>query len=278
MTDIQLIKKRDYSGDKNNFFGKHHTEEAKNLMRLARLGKKQPPHIAELTRKFHTGRKRPVSTGLKISAAKKGKKRKPFTDETRKNMRLAHVGKPSGMKDKHHKPETIEKLRQAVMGVNNPNFHKHLSEKHRKNISLSKKGIPNEKLKGTKRTPEQIIKIKKARALQIFKRGDTKPERMMQLALTLHGIKFEKQKLFENDQFYHRVDIFIEPNICVEVDGDYWHTRPNMVTRDRIIDHELPKMGCVLIRIWEKDIKKDANNCAETVIRLINQLRIQVKI
>ena len=101
---------------------------------------------------------------------------------------------------------------------------------------------------------------------------DTKPERMMQIALSLNGIKFEKHKLISNHKnFWHPVDIFIEPNICVEVDGDYWHNKPEKIKRDLIINHSLNLMGYFVIRIWESDIKKNTQNCAENIIKMIKE-------
>ncbi len=133
--------------------------------------------------------------------------------------------------------------------------------------------------------------LRENRKHQIFPKDDSKPERMMQLALKLKGIKFEKQKLIDNHvDFWHRVDIFIETNICVEVDGDYPHANPEKYRADHImwkrpklrlasdiwasdirITHELTKMGYLVIRIWASDIKKNTQNCAENIIAMIKE-------
>lgn len=43
-----------------------------------------------------------------------GKKRKPFSEEHRRNMRISHKG--AGMTGKHHSKESIEKMKKAHQG------------------------------------------------------------------------------------------------------------------------------------------------------------------
>jgi very-short-patch-repair endonuclease len=94
---------------------------------------------------------------------------------------------------------------------------------------------------------------------------DTKPEKLVQNALLALNIKFVKQKLFvlsEGDS--HQTDFFIEPNICIEVDGDYWHNLPKKKMRDAYIDKCLKEQGNKVVRIWEHEIlkgQKDDNLC-----------------
>ena len=40
-------------------------------------------------------------------------------------------------------------------------------------------------------------------------------------------IEFQAQKNFNLGFMRHDVDLFIEPNICIEGDGDFWHANPN---------------------------------------------------
>lgn len=107
--------------------------------------------------------------------------------------------------------------------------------------------------------------IRENRKFRIIPKKDTKPERMMQIALSLNGIKFEKHK-----SILGQPDIFIEPNVCIFVDGDYWHRLPKALLRDAEVNHKLNLLGYQVIRIWEKDIRSDANQC---VIKLMNNLK-----
>lgn len=50
-------------------------------------------------------------------------------------------------------------------------------------------------------------------------------------------------------------DFFIEPNICVYCDGNYWHNLPNVIERDKKINEVLKFAGYKVIRLWEKEIK-----------------------
>jgi hypothetical protein len=69
-------------GEKNPFFGKKHTEEAKKKNGLAHLG--------------NTGRRGTTAS-----------------EETKIKLRLSHLGKPSGNKGNHYSEEVKEKMRQS---------------------------------------------------------------------------------------------------------------------------------------------------------------------
>ena len=82
------------------------TEETKEKIAESKRGKKRKPFSDEWRAnmsKVRIGIKRP-EVGKKISAIQLGKKRKPHTEETKELQRIASTGK-------RHSPETIEKLR-----------------------------------------------------------------------------------------------------------------------------------------------------------------------
>lgn len=147
----------------------------------------------------------------------------------------------------------LAKLSQTMMG-------RKMNKEWRDNLSKSRKGKPLSK--------EHIENIIKSVPYK-----DSKPERMMQIALTLNGIKFEKQKSFKLGTRWHPVDIFIEPNIVLEVDGVHFHIEYKQMKKDLFQTQELTIMGYHVIRIRDKDILKDANKCSEKVIKLIKELQ-----
>jgi DNA mismatch endonuclease, patch repair protein len=119
---------------------------------------------------------------------------------------------------------------------------------------------------GQKRSEETKIKIRANRAKQILPVQDTLPERMMQDELAKRGIVFEKHK-----QICGLPDLFITPNICIFVDGDYWHRRADAQKRDRRTNAILRAKGYRVFRVWEKQVKK---NTAACVNRIIAKLRL----
>ena len=96
--------------------------------------------------------------------------------------------------------------------------------------------------------------------------SDTKPERITQIALSLENIPYKKHIPFEMPWGFHQVDIFIEPNIAIEVDGCYWHgcvdcgyTKPEKTVKDKRVTEALQSQGLIVLRFWEHSIKSDIN-------------------
>lgn len=74
-----------------------------------------------------------------------------------------------------------------------------------------------------------------------------------------NNISFEQEFYINLEDFtWTYADFFIEPNICLYVDGDYWHgsNRPDIQERDERINQALENMGYNVIRITETDILK----------------------
>lgn len=204
---------------------------------------------------FHSLKTRKLQSELK-----KGKKHSP------KHIEHTIIGRQRAAKEKGY--YFSEEVRQYFSKLHKGKFVTEETRKKLSNAWIYEKHV----------TEKSRAKQRKSRSKQIFPKYDTKPERMMQIALSLHGIKFEKQKLIETNDFYHRVDLFIEPNICVEVDGVYWHIQPKDVAEDLYQTQTLTILGYHVIRIRDKDILKNANDCAITVINLIKQLTHGVKL
>ena len=94
-----LLSSERIKGDKNPMWGKHHTVEAKELIRQKNLGNK----ITDEQR-------------AKISASQTGKKRKPFSEEWKAKLSASGSGKNNSMYGKTHSDETKAKQRERAIG------------------------------------------------------------------------------------------------------------------------------------------------------------------
>ena len=256
--------------------GKHHSEETKRLLSKINTGKK----LSEETRKaISDGLKKNLFSNIpkyeewiaKRSIALKGRsspnKGNKYTEAIKKSMSLSHKGikqSPEWIAKKFAWQKDPIKMERRNKKISNALKGRVMSQEWRLKNSIAQKG---------KITSEETRqKMRENMKTRIFPHKDTKPEKMMQIALALNGIKFEKHKPFRIGKGWHKVDLFIEPNICVEIDGTYWHIYPNAIKRDMSQTQELTLMGYHVIRIREKDILKNTQNCAEKVINLIKEL------
>ncbi len=114
---------------------------------------------------------------------------------------------------------------------------------------------------GRKHTEEAKKKIRKARAKQKFPFNDTKIEVILQKALDKENIRYTKQKY----SLPGTPDIFIEPNICIFADGDYWHNLPGRIKRDKYINKQLKEMNYIVLRFWEHEILSNVDECLKTI-------------
>lgn len=174
---------------------------------------------------------------LKISKIHKGRKR---SLETKQKLSRSHSGKILSVEHRSN-------LAKAMTG-------KHLSDQHRQKLS--------EKLKGRIVTESTKEKIRIARRSQILPTKDTKIERKLQEELSRLDIEFVTHK-----NIIGQPDIFIEPNICIFADGDYWHRRVDRIRRDKYVNRKLNEEGYVVIRFWETDILDNIQKCIDEILK-----------
>ena len=208
-------------------------------------------------------------TGKQI-AWNKGKR---FSDEVRKKISIGHIGQQAWNKGK--KTPIIVRKKLSLAHIN-PSIQK------RMNMSIAHIGkkLPEQQKRKIKQywTLEKRLEASIRSSKNQYKFKDTKPEKMVQLMLTINGIRFEKQKLFKIGNKYHRVDIFIEPNICIEVDGEYWHDLAKNAQRDIKINQTLNEQGYHVIRIRSRTIMKNNNSIVAKILNLLNGVREVKKI
>jgi len=234
-----------------------------------RKGEKMPEHQKQLISNSEKGR---IGTW-------EGKKRPPFSIEWCKNISLGHKGIVTWNTGLKTGPLSLGHRKK--IGIANSKPKPPFTEEHISNI---KKARAKQIMKP--HSEESKAKMSAKRSLWVLPMKDSKPERMMQIALALNGIKFEKHKVMKDGKgFYHQVDIFIKPNICVEVDGDYIHGHPDKYHPDDIlkkglsakeiwakdirINHKLNLLGFHVVRIWERDIKSNVQDSLPSIMKLM---------
>jgi G:T-mismatch repair DNA endonuclease (very short patch repair protein) len=200
------------------------------------------------------------------------------------NMSLVHIGRIDERKGK-----TLEEI-----------FGKEKAERLKKNQSLSLIGRKQTKESNLKRSihrkqflkqhPEEIQRMRErncgknlteetkqkrrlARSKYVPRFWNTSIEIALQNILRDNNIVFEKHK-----PIYGQPDLFIEPNICVFADGDYWHCNPKFYKsdyfhkgykfiaeeiwkKDKYVTDVLTNMGHKVLRFWEYDINNNIANC-----------------
>ena len=125
-----------------------------------------------------------------------------------------------------------------------------------------------------------LRKIVEARSRQITPIKDTSIEVVLQKALLKRNISFMKHKLFRlPNGRYHRIDIFIKPNIIIEADGCYYHACPihykgksyeEITARNTKITNELQQQGYIVLRFWGCEIRENLNECIEKILSKIH--------
>ncbi len=81
---------------------------------------------------------------------------------------------------------------------------------------------------------------------------DTDIEKIIESWLISNNIFYKKQKPLMGITV---VDFFIEPNVCLYCDGDYWHNLPEVKNRDEKINNQLNKLEYKVIRLLGSQIK-----------------------
>jgi DNA mismatch endonuclease, patch repair protein len=128
-----------------------------------------------------------------------------------------------------------------------------------------------------KRTQEEI-----SYEMSRIKGVDTKPEMLLRRSLYARGLRY---RIHCSSLKGHPDIVFRKAKIAVFVDGDFWHGRdwetsktsikshtdywiPKIeknIARDKETTLELEKEGYTVIRLWEKDIEKEPERCADIV-------------
>lgn len=101
--------------------------------------------------------------------------------------------------------------------------------------------------------------------------SDTKIERLLQQGLMEIGLgHFKKQYYIPGiciaDLAFPRL------KLCIEADGDYWHSKPSVTEKDRRHNLELAKQGWVVLRFSGTEIRENIDSCLVSIQDTFSQL------
>lgn len=105
--------------------------------------------------------------------------------------------------------------------------------------------------------------IRRLRLGRVYPKKDTSIERAIQQELSRRGIRFVKHLPILNRC---QADVaFPEQKIAVFCDGDYWHNRPDVRSKDITQEMILRANGWRVLRFWEHEINADVSACVSKI-------------
>jgi len=208
---------------KKNALGYRHTEEAKRKISENHIGMLGKHHTKETKDKIGNGNRGKIvseETKLKMRGNKNGLGYK-HTKEAKEKIRLTHEG------------IKFSERRKRAIGEKTKVWWAKFSLKERRKL------LKKFQLAGTKA------------ALQT---NPSSIEKMIWKVLDKFNVKYKIQHRI--GKWY--VDIFI-PNrkLIIECNGDYWHSLPNRIKRDKELQKYCNKNNYKLAWIWENEIRKN---------------------
>ena len=132
-------------------------------------------------------------------------------------------------------------------------------------------------------TPEQRHKNMSA-----VKSKDSEIEILLRRALWSKGIRYRKNvksifghpdvafvgkkvAVFCDSEFWHGYD-WENKNAEIKSNRDFWIPKiERNIKRDKEVNKHLEEQGWTVIRFWGKDIKNDAEACADQIVRILEE-------
>lgn len=131
---------------------------------------------------------------------------------------------------------------------------------------------------------DNLTKAQRRKNMQNIRSKDTLPEKKLAKALKAQKLYFAQYV----KTLPGKPDIvFRRKKVVVFVDSDFWHGHPRRFVkpktnrsywlpkiarnkqRDKKVNRELCRNGWKVVRIWEHDIKKDAQKCLNKIIGVL---------
>lgn len=131
------------------------------------------------------------------------------------------------------------------------------------------------------------VKLSRSENMSRIKPKDTKPELLLRRKLWSIGFRYRKNDL----SVFGKPDIvFKTKKIAVFCDSEFWHGKKYLdgeipktntefwirkfeknIQRDIEVNNYLKSEGWIVMRFWEKQIKKDTGKCVEEIVEVLNE-------
>lgn len=251
-----------------------HSEETKLKIRKKIQEKWESQEYREKQKSSLTGRKLTPEHRQNISLGLKGIKR---TEETKQKMSDYQSNRPKEVQNKMAKSRAkwwnslsdVEKRKMME-----PIWEKAHTEKTYEKISNSLKEYckdANVRERLSTQTKQQfedmtvdekyaflkpwIIAGQKASS---FESSNTAIELKVEKQLVELKVKYEKQVYINDEERGYILDFYLpEHKLVIECNGDYWHTLPSTMLRDKKLKKYIESMDEKIVFLWEKDIYND---------------------
>ncbi|MDC0203922.1 very short patch repair endonuclease [Candidatus Nitrosopelagicus sp.] len=250
-----------------------YSKDALEKMSKAKKGQKLSKEHIEKVSKALTGKKRPPRSKEWQERLTASIKKSHNTPEMKKKFSESHKGREPWNLGKKTSPEVVEKLRKSHLGIK-------LSDETKNRIGIA--------VKKRFEDPKERERQKQIRLKMKIPTKDTVIEIVMQKLLRDLKIHFTTNRIVEK---ITQADIFIEPNICIFLDGNFYHANPKMYPdnhliwkkyknkperrakdirkKDEEINRKLRSKGYTVIRFWESDIHENPEKCVKKVLKEI---------
>lgn len=145
------------------------------------------------------------------------------------------------------------------------------SLEHREKLSKSIRSYVRENKKDVlarARDPKRVRKICLSLAKRFSTGIPTKPEEAMSFILTDLKLKYRFQVSIDK----YVVDFLVGKKLVVECDGDYWHSLPASKKNDKKKDCILKKLGYIVLRFSESQLKKNREFVVKVLCKSLDRL------
>lgn len=192
------------------------------------------------------------------------------------------------MQNSNFRKQVSERTKQALA---NPKIRKIISERTKEAMfrpEILAKTIPTQFKKGSSPwnknktnvySQERLRQMSIERLKRIYPKKDTAPELALFQILTDLNVPFKKHPTIQD---ICQPDAFVEPNIALFADGDYWHCNPlkfkvskspaqiKNLKRDKLANERLTKEGYIVLRFWEDDLLNNPILCKTQISTCIS--------